>query len=329
VSEIVFTVGDLTDVRFCTSPLWETVFSVRVLGAPGRFPALNPWLRQTRAALAERPDVVGHLAYLREFVRVGMWMPDFLTPPPRSRQVELGDELDQMMRTPLERVSSDILACTRWRPITATARAAAADPSGVQQRLRGAILAWHEVAIAPHWPRMRALHDADIAYRTRQLSRGGLRLLFSTLHPTIRWEGDRLVTDDPYDLSLAIAGRGLPLLPSVFVDRRVLWNVTDDTPPLGVYPVRAVGTLWSDATAPGGGLAKVLGPGRAQVLGLLRAPATTTDLARRTGLSPGAVSQHLSALHGAGMIARARHGREVFYEVTEVGAGLLRVNGCG
>ena len=65
------------------------------------------------------------------------------------------------------------------------------------------------------------------------------------------------------------------------------------------------------------------------MLTLLRAPATTSDLARRTGLSLGAVSQHLSALHGAGIVDRARHGREVFYEVTDVGAGLLRVNGLG
>jgi DNA-binding transcriptional ArsR family regulator len=39
------------------------------------------------------------------------------------------------------------------------------------------------------------------------------------------------------------------------------------------------------------------------------------------------VSQHLSALHGAGIVERARHGREVYYEVTAVGADLLRVNG--
>lgn len=329
MSEIIFAVGDLTDVRFCTSPLWETVFSVRAYAAAGRFPALGPWFRQTRLAAAGRPEIAEHLAYLGEFVRPGAWLPDFLTPPPRGRHGELGDELAQLMATPRERVSSDILDCARWKPITAVARAAAERPDGVLVRLREAIEAWHEIAIAPHWPRMQALHDADIAYRTRQLSRGGLRLLFATLHPTLRWSGDRLVTEDPWDLTLHVAGRGLPLQPSVFADRRVLWNVSADAPPMAVYPVRAVGTLWSDAAAPGGGLSRAFGPARAQVLTLLRAPATTSDLARRTGLSLGAVSQHLSALHGAGIVGRARHGREVFYEVTEVGAGLLRVNGLG
>jgi DNA-binding transcriptional ArsR family regulator len=327
LSEIVFTVGDMTDVRFCTSPLWETVFSVRAMADAGHFPALGPWLRQTRVAVAGRPDVASHLAYLSEFVRAGSWIPDFLTPPPPDRGVELADELAQMMATPLDRVRSDILACARWKPITATACAAAAQPEGAKGRLRDAIVAWHEVAIAPNWARMQALHDADIAYRTRQLSRGGLRLLFSTLHPTVRWAGDRLIADDPWNLSLSVAGRGLPLMPGVFVGRKVLWNVTDAAPPLAVYPVRAVGTLWSDASTSSGTLARVFGAGRAQVLTLLRAPATTTDIARRTGLSAGAVSQHLSALHGAGIVERARHGREVYYEATAVGTELLRVNG--
>jgi DNA-binding transcriptional ArsR family regulator len=327
LTEIVFTVGDLTAIRFCTSPLWEAVFSVRAFAAPGRFPALGPWFRATRLALAQRPDVDRHRAYLAEFVRPGSWQPDFLTPPPHSSQGELAEELDQLMATPHERVTSEILDCDRWRPITAVARAAAEHPEGVLDRLRAAIEAWHDLAIAPHWPHMQALLDADIAYRTRQLSRGGLRLLFETLHPSVRWSGDRLVSDDPWELSFAVAGRGLPLQPSVFVDRRVLWNVSAGAPPLAVYPVRAVGTLWSDASTPAGALARVFGPARAQVLTLLRAPATTSDLARRTGLSPGAVSQHLTALRDAGIVARQRHGREVFYEVTDVGTALLGANG--
>jgi DNA-binding transcriptional ArsR family regulator len=330
VSEVLFAVGDLTDVRFCTSPLWETVFSVRAFGAPGRFPVLSPWFRAVRSALDGRDDVAEHLAYLAAFVRSGSWVPDFLTPPPAGRRGELGAEVEQVLATPPERVTADILVCAEWRPITRVARAAAADPQAALPRLGAAIQAWHDLAIAPHWSRMQALHDADIAYRTRQLSLGGLRLLFDSLHPSIRWAGDRLIGEDPWDITITVAGRGLPLLPTVFGDRRVLWNVRDESQPLGVYPARAVGTLWS-ATEPdgvgGAALSRVLGPARAEVFTLLCGPATTTDLSRRTGLSLGAVSQHLAALRGAGLAQRARHGREVFYEVTPVGAALLKVNG--
>ncbi|NUT34685.1 MAG: winged helix-turn-helix transcriptional regulator [Hamadaea sp.] len=330
MSEIRFTVGDLTDVRFCTSPLWETVFSARAFREPGRYPALHRWFRAVRAVLADRPDAAEHLRYLNAFVRPGSWLPDFLTPPPAGRTGEFQTELAAVRATPAATVTGDILACGRWKPLTRTAVAAAHEPQETLPRLVAAIEAWHDVAVAPHWSRMQALHDADIAHRTRQLSRGGLRLLFETLHPSVRWAGDRLVSDDPWGMELTVAGRGLPLMPSVFVDRRVLWNVRDESPPCGVYPVRAVGTLWSPADTPdvgGAALGRVFGPARAEIFALLRAPATTTDLARRTGLSVGAVSQHLGALRGAGLAERARHGKEVYYEATPVGTTLLRVNG--
>ncbi|MEV0273947.1 helix-turn-helix domain-containing protein [Hamadaea sp. NPDC050747] len=328
MSEVRFEVGDLTDVRFCTSPLWETVFSVRAYADPGRFPALSPWFRAVREALAVDPDAAARWAYLAEFVRPGSWLPDFLTPPPPGRHGDFRDELAVVLATPPETVRADILACAGWTPITRAARTAADHPEEALPDLGTAIEAWHRVAIAPHWPRMQALLDGDIAYRTRQLSRGGLRLLFETLAPNTRWEGDRLICEDPWDLQLTVAGRGLPLMPSVFADRRLLCTVRDESQPAGVYPVRAVGTLWSAASGVGGAaLGRVLGPARAEVFTLLIGPATTSGLARRTGLSLGAVSQHLTALHDAGLARRARHGREVYYEVTSVGSALLRANG--
>jgi predicted ArsR family transcriptional regulator len=55
----------------------------------------------------------------------------------------------------------------------------------------------------------------------------------------------------------------------------------------------------------------------------LQAPASTAELARRLDLSASAISQHLQALHGAGPVARSRHGRHVlYYYATEVGAAL-------
>ncbi|MGW8642535.1 ArsR/SmtB family transcription factor [Micromonospora chalcea] len=68
----------------------------------------------------------------------------------------------------------------------------------------------------------------------------------------------------------------------------------------------------------------MVGGGRAALLNLLDAATTTTDLARLTGLSAGNVSQHLSALHAAGLVTRSRAGRHVLYRNTEVGAALLR-----
>ncbi|MER5813318.1 helix-turn-helix domain-containing protein [Streptomyces sp. NPDC002033] len=52
-------------------------------------------------------------------------------------------------------------------------------------------------------------------------------------------------------------------------------------------------------------------------------PATTTRLAARTGLSPGAVSQHLGVLREAGLVTSHRYGREVHYTTSELGDALL------
>jgi DNA-binding MarR family transcriptional regulator len=46
-------------------------------------------------------------------------------------------------------------------------------------------------------------------------------------------------------------------------------------------------------------------------------------LARRLGLAPSTVSEHLATLLAAGAVARRRHGRTVLYQVTETGTALL------
>ena len=54
----------------------------------------------------------------------------------------------------------------------------------------------HDRLIAPHWSRIRAVLDADIAYRAKQLATGGTDRLFATLHPDLQWEGGRLTLTD-------------------------------------------------------------------------------------------------------------------------------------
>ena len=72
------------------------------------------------------------------------------------------------------------------------------------------------------------------------------------------------------------------------------------------------------------GLGAVVGRSRAALLGALDAPASTTDLARRTGLTPGAASQHLTALRDAGLVTPHRSGRYVLYAWTTAAEALLR-----
>lgn len=326
MSQVRFEVADAAGIRFGISPLWETVRSLYALADPGRHWPHRPWVRAVRQ-LASNRDLARSVELLRAFAHPGAWLPDFLTPRPAGPIVELEDELAVLAATPPEVVAADLTATTAKRPLTRLAAATLADPAGTLPLLVDAARTWHRAAIAPYWPQMRALLDADIAFRARQLAEGGATRLFDTLHPTVRWAGDRIIADDPWDIDLDLRGRGLPLVPSVFVDRRVLWNVRADSPPVAVYPARSVATLWRRPVPASPGLAAVLGTTRARLLAMVRDPATTTGLALRTGLSPAAVSQHLHTLHAAGLITRSRHGRSVRYLATGAGRLLLTING--
>ncbi|MFI7072488.1 ArsR/SmtB family transcription factor [Micromonospora sediminicola] len=323
MSELRFSLADVAGVRLAVSPVNETVMSMWALADPVRYPVHLPWIDRARVTL-RRPEVATRVRPLTELTWRGCPLPDFLTPAARPN-VEMAEQLDQIAATPPAVVVQDLMATTPRRPLSPFGLALLADPRGLLPQLVDAVRVWYDEAIAPDWPRMRALLDADVTYRAAQLAESGAGRFFEQLHPSLRWLGDRLVSDDPFERDFDLRGRGLALNPTVFTDRRVLWNLLEDSLPAGAYPVRAVGTLWEVATPPSGDpLARVLGPGRAALLHLLDSAVTTTDLARLTGMSAGNVSQHLTALHAAGLVARCRVGRHVLYRNTDVGAALLR-----
>ncbi|MFB7588262.1 ArsR family transcriptional regulator [Streptomyces sp. NPDC056169] len=192
-----------------------------------------------------------------------------------------------------------------------------------QPELAQALLSWWEAGVRPHWPRIRAVLEADLAYRTRQLAEDGIQEVFAHLHPSLRWSEDRLSWTGPPVGRLTLDGGGITLAPSAFAARCVLLPGRDGVPPCLVYPARAVGTLWERHAEPGDGLARLLGRSRAGLLGRTSTPTTTTGLARQTGLSPGAVSQHLAVLRDAGLVTGHRYRREVYYRASELGLALL------
>ncbi|MER7753755.1 helix-turn-helix domain-containing protein [Kitasatospora sp. NPDC097643] len=318
MTEVRFDTEDVVDVRFAVSPLWETVAGLWAVGEPERHAVHLPWSRPARALL-RRPELARRVAPLRDLVGPGSCLPDFLTPPPVSALGEIEQELAVVAATPADRVRAELAG----GPASPFARQLATDVPGRLPELVDAVRLWWRAAVEPHWPRMRALLEADIAHRTRQFSAGGVRALFGGLHPGARWAGDRLVVDDRLDTVLGLGGRGLPLLPSVFADRCVLLTSSATAPPVAIYPARAVGTLWERQEISPDGLARLLGRSRARVLALTTSPSTTTQLAARTGLSLGAVSQHLGVLRASGLVTGHRYRHEVHYTATEFGAALL------
>ncbi len=313
---------DLMKVRFASSPVWETEAAVRSLVDDRRRPYHGTW----RAAVVGR-SVSVDLRTLVALLPRGGFTPDFLTPPPRVAAPTLREQLDEIRATPLPQVKEEVQRC---RDSTSDAETRglldllAADPAGTRERLADTIgRAWLEL-VAPFWPRIRALLDADIGHRSTVLASHGLRRVLDDLDPRIRWGEGGIEVDDGTGEVVEVAGRGLVLMPSAYTWPRVT-SVTDAPwQPTIVYPARGIEGLWQRSRSPSDALAHLVGRTRALLLVSLDSPTSTTALAALTELSPSGVSRHLIALRDAGLVSTARHGHEVRYSRTRLGSLLAR-----
>jgi DNA-binding transcriptional ArsR family regulator len=316
---------DLAQTRFAFSPLWEVVTSSRALVDPARHALHLPWVRTAREAL-KGVD----LRHLGALVRPeGYYVPDFLAPPPITPFPEFSEELERLRRTPSCVVREEV-ARMGWhpKPYVATAREYLSDPRGAVIRLAIALERYHQLVLAPHWPRLRTLLEADVLRRARALAFGGAEALYADLHPSVRYRDGSLEVGKSHEEELDRAGRGVLLVPAVFAWPDVY--VITDAPwrPTLVYSPRGVGGLWSSEPA-GAALEAALGTGRAAVLKVLVAPSTTGEVARVLGITPGAVSQHLARLRVAGLVESARSGKRVYHRPSSTGESLLSVFGEG
>jgi len=202
-----FTADDVARIRFAFSPMWELVLSLIVLRAPSRHALHLPWIRAVRPQL-------GALDLSEVFALVPVHGPvaDFLTPPPTSPLPDFAAELDTVRRTPAAVVLADIVDVPGV-PDTVQRRMRQ-DPSGALSRIADILQAYWDVALAAHWPRLLALLQADVLWRSRQLALGGAHGLFEDLHDTIVWHGDRLTAADHWNYTGALHGEGLLLVPS-------------------------------------------------------------------------------------------------------------------
>ncbi|WP_433170026.1 ArsR/SmtB family transcription factor [Actinoallomurus sp. CA-150999] len=327
----VLGVEDLADTRFALSPVAEMVLSLRVLRDPGLSALHLPWRRSVLGGLGALDA-----GLLMSLVGDRLALPDFLTPRPAGFARAFEEELAVVRRTAPGVVRRDLLAAHAPGPLPRVLRDAAAGDDEAVVGLRDAICdllrRYWGLAIEPAWPRMRLLLEADMTYRARQLALGGARLLFADMHPNLRWHDGVLHIDKMMGAHrVEASGRGLLLVPSVFAHKPAP-PVGPDEPPMLVYPSRGVATLWAPVPAAGASaLVSLIGAPRARLLGLLEEPLATGELARRVGVTPSAVSQHLRVLFAAGLVTRARNGRQVLYRRSGLGdrlAGPPAWRGC-
>jgi DNA-binding transcriptional ArsR family regulator len=321
-------VADLAASRFAFSPLDETIMAIRLLAEPGKSAVNAPWVRWAQAELARRPQPLGRVWPL--LINGLPYYPEFLIPAPAVRCPAFDTELDRLRATPAEAVRASLGRVFGGVTWPASAVELAARPAPSLAEIAAELAGFHDRLVAPHWQRMRAVLDADVAYRGGLLADGGARALLHDLHSDLHWdEGVLTISEpDPRFHDVVLGPDGVVIMPSVFGWPDVSVRKQTSTQTTLHYPARGAATVWyaDGGAAPDPGAAataELLGTVRARLLSSLRSPATTTALARALGVTPGAVSQHLGVLHRAGLADRTRVGRTVLYQATDLGLALL------
>ncbi|MFD9001048.1 DUF5937 family protein [Streptomyces sp. NPDC059582] len=312
---------DFLRCRFALSALWETQEVVRTLKRPDRQGYHAHWLRRMGTA-ADALDLTG------------LWLlmprrghsPDWLGPPPIGPAAGFEEEIARVRAADPEAARADTarsLADTPGALDSPRGRAWLADPAGMIRELADTLEeVWHTL-LAPDWPRLRALLEADIAFHSRRLAEVGLGGLLPEINRRCGWHAGTLTVQARVEYERDLGGQGLVLMPSVFSWPDVISGFDPPWQPTLVYPARGIGGLWAEpADRLPDALVRLLGRGRAAVLTALDEPATTSALAHRLGLAPSSVSAHLTTLRDTGLLTARRYGHQVLYERTPLGIAL-------
>jgi DNA-binding transcriptional ArsR family regulator len=316
---VTFSANAVARIRFAISPLWEVVTGARLLRGDGASAMHSEWVARARQRVTACGLDRGLLWHL-----IGTepgHFPDFLTPSPVAFRADLNSELNLLESTPNEVVRDQLDECGLD---AAVLRVLYAEPEAGLRRLCAEIRQFWQETLADDWPSIVALLEAEVFRRMRTLVEHGAGELLNDLHETVRWDGVTLSIVKPHCCAADLrVDAGLVVIPSVFVWPSVL-SVPGPEVVQVAYPARGVATLWDERPVRTVcSLGQVLGAGRATLLDALDAPRSTTELAKRTGLTIGGVSQQLRALRGAGLVASQRNGRAVLSARTPLGDALL------
>ena len=315
---------DLVTVRFAWSPIWETLGAVRTFIDPRARPYHESW----RAAVAQETSKLD-LSPLFAVNPLRGSIPDFLTPPPRVPAPSFSDQLAEVRATSPEQVAIELERCRSSltkRDQRLALDQLLADTAAARDLLADRVQAAWDCLVSQFWPRIRSLADADIAFRSQQLTGRGLGPMLEAIDPRIRWADGTVIVDDGSDIDVELGGRGLVLMPSAFMWPAVAVIIDEPWQPTIAYPARGIADLWQQAKPPPDALARLLGRTRALLLTSLDRPSSATTLAALLSLSLSGVSGHLIAMRDAGLVAGTRHGHEIRYARTPLGSALARAS---
>ncbi|MEV6630161.1 winged helix-turn-helix domain-containing protein [Actinoplanes sp. NPDC051470] len=307
---IHFTEDDLARIRLSDEPdpLWETLLSLHMLQERQPPPMYAGW----RARVGRQLDP--GLRPLLALAPPKGYSPDFLTPEIGSEGIQEG--LDAIRHTSAATFRRDLAVLAAYQPhVDNRFKALAAAEKAAVHDLTGKIERYYETALQPYWMQIRAAVGATRVAQAKEVARGGLEALFAGLHPNVRWRRPVLELHGfAVNRDIRLNGRGLRLIPSFFCRQHPTVLRDPDLPTVLVYPLDPDQVRLAPARRTSDNpLAALIGRTRAAILEATADGCTTTELARRLGISPATASHHASVLRDAGLITTIRIGTSVLH----------------
>ncbi|GAA1796537.1 winged helix-turn-helix domain-containing protein [Luedemannella flava] len=348
--KIFFAAEDIARIKVLPEPdpIWELVLSMFRLRGRNLDPALSTWRAAALAELrrpylsrvdptrprgarsdAPRPDpsrdLPRELSLVFSLLPVQGYFADFLTPSDAvGADLDAGLEAIRGTPTRLLRADLDLIAAGNVLPTAAggVARGDAATMTALTDVMRS----YYDAVLAPVWSRVAGAFDAERTRLGQVALDGGVVGLLSALSPLMRWDDGVLHVNYPVEQELRLDGRGLVLVPSYFCWRYPVTLRDPDRAPVLVYPLTRP-QVWVDPEGieadPRAQLGALLGRNRAAVLAAVNGGCSTSELARRVGVSLAAASQHATVLRNAGLVNSRRHRHTMVHTLTSLGLAML------
>lgn len=312
------TAQDFARLRFRHSPLSEALFSLYMLHSDHVHPLHRQWAKTARERLTQLDTtLLRAIAPPRHVI---------ITPPVDLNEANtIERQLQLLADTPPDLLRAELEGVWRGIPMPDAARQVIADGPAGARRVAQALGAYWNAVIAPYWEQMQAVLDAELAYRARQLTVGGISALLKDLHPELEFDHATICINGRYGTNYRKEGDGLLLVPSVFAGASLFVDSGGPGRPAIFYAPRGIGAVWEKHSRPESTdpLSALIGCSRASIMAAIAAPKTTTSLAGELGLSCATVSEHLAVLKRCGLVTSWRSGRCVLYQRTSLASGIL------